>query len=428
VTPLSGSEERSVVVTTEAELLAALSAGSGDQAIFLRAGTYQLAQAIQVPDNTALIGEGVMLYGGSGLPTGFALDGRTVIAALPGVTGNFITLGNGASLQGLVIQDVVRPAIDGGGVVAVWSRQPNDSVSAQVGECEIINLNSPVGSPPLGVAGRGLVAMTLNPRPVNGAPMHAQSYVSAQMTHSIIRSPAGGGGVFGTNGARGSHVEIHLRQNVIGGGLSGAGGGSRPDSTSGSTTLFQSHGNLYRAEVTSATSIGWNVQGGPDAPAVGIPEETFNNRLSVHSVDDRIEGFGRAITAFAGRRNNALSAPSNSNELELILQGTRITSTVTDFVLRGASSAIAGMAAGDGNETRVTMRNVTGSGLRENSYSHALPDLGSGNRLVITGNLNAFSRTNQDILPMPGPEFFTADLAQVLAREVRMMRGRRFSH
>jgi hypothetical protein len=277
-----------------------------------------------------------------------------------------------------VIQDVVRPAIEGGGVVAVWSRQPNDSVSAQVGECEIINLNSPVGSPPLGVAGRGLVAMTLNPRPVNGAPMHEQSYVSAQMTRSIIRSPAGGGGVFGTNGARGSHVEIHLRQNVIGGGLSGAGGGSRPDSTSGSTTLFQSHGNLYHAEVTSETSIGWNIQGGPDAPAVGIPEETFNNRLSVHSVDDRIEGFGRAITAFAGRRNNALSAPSSFNELELILLGTRLQSTVSDLVLRGASSAIPTMAAGDGNETRVTMRNVTGSGPTANAYSHALPDLGVG--------------------------------------------------
>jgi hypothetical protein len=406
-TSLSGADSsRSIVVTTAAELVAALSAGP-DQAIFVQQGTYLLNHAIQVPDNTALIGDGTMLYDDSGLPTGFAPESRTVIAALPGVTGNFMTLGNGASLQGLVIQDVVRPAIEGGGVVAVWSRQPNDSVSAQVGECEIINLN-PVGSPPLGVSGRGLVAMTLNPRPVNGAPMHEQSYVSVQMTRSIIRSPVGGsGGVFGTNGASGSHVEIHLRQNVIGGGLSGAGGGSRPDSTSGSTTLFQSHGNLYRAEVTSETSIGWNIQGGPDAPAVGIPEETFNNRLSVHSVDDRIEGFGRAITAFAGRRNNALSAPSNSNELELILEGTRITSTVTDFVLRGASSAIAGMAAGDGNETRVTMRNVTGSGPRANSYTDALPDLGVGNRLVISGNLRAFSNTNQNIEPMPDERFFS---------------------
>jgi hypothetical protein len=331
-----------------------------------------------------------------------------VIAAMPGVTGNFITLGNGASLQGLVIQDLVRPASVGGGVVAVTSRQPNDSVSAQVGECEIINPN-PAGGAVLGVTGRGLVAVTLNPRPINGALPHEQSYVSVQMTQSIIRSPAGGGGVFATNSAGGSHVDVHLRQNVIGGESGGAGGGSRPDSVSGSTTLFQSHANLYRAEVTSQTSIGWNLQAGPDAPAAGIPGETFNNRLSVHSVDDRIEGFARAITAFAGRRNNALSAPSNSNELELILHGTRLTSTVGDFQLRAASSAIAGMAAGDFNELRVTMRNVTGSGPRANVYTDALPnpDLGTGNRLVFTGNPNAFSRTNQNILPMPGEQFFT---------------------
>jgi hypothetical protein len=172
--------------------------------------------------------------------------------------------------------------------------------------------------------------------------------------------------------------------------------------------LIQSHGNLYRAEVTSPANLGWNMQGGPDAPAAGIPEETFNNRLTVHSVDDRIEGFARAIFACAGRRNNALSAPSSSNEMELILHGTRIRSTVADFQLRGASSVIAGMAAGNGNELRATIRNVTGSGPRANIYEESSGNVGTGNRLVITGSLNAFSRTNEAILPMPGAQFFTA--------------------
>jgi hypothetical protein len=420
VTPLSGSEisrpeprlstaSRSIVVTTTAELLAALTLDNGDLTIFVQRGTYLLDHAIQVPDNVALIGEGEMLYDGTGLPTGFAPESRTVIAAMPGVSGNFVTLENGASLQGLVIQEAVRPAATGGAVVAVTSRRPADSVSAQVGECEIISHNPPGGNI-LGVTGRGLLAITLNPRPINGALSHAQSYVSVHMTQSIIRTPAGGSGVLASNNAGGSHVEMHLRQNVIGGESGGAGGASRPDSVAGATTLIQSHGNLYRAEITSLTSVGWNMHGGPDAPAAGIPEETFNNRLSVHSVDDRIEGFARAITAFAGRRNNALSAPSSSNELELILHGTRIRSTVTDLVLRGASSVIAGMAAGNGNELRATIRNVTGSGPRANAYTHALPDpdLGTGNRLVITGSLNAFTRTNEAILPMPGAQFFTA--------------------
>ncbi len=72
VTPLSGSERsrpeprpstasRSIVVTTAAELVAALSAGT-DLTIFMQRGTYLLDHAIQVPDDTALIGEGAMLY------------------------------------------------------------------------------------------------------------------------------------------------------------------------------------------------------------------------------------------------------------------------------------------------------------------------------------------------------------------------------
>jgi hypothetical protein len=318
-----------------------------------------------------------------------------------------VTLENGASLQGLVIQEAVRPAATGGAVVAVTSRRPADFVSAQITECEIVSANPPGGNIH-GVTGRGLLAITLNPRPINGALWHAQSYVSVHMTQSIIRSPAGGAGVLASNNAGGSHVEVHLRQNVIGGESGGAGGASKPDSVSGATTLIQSHGNLYRAEVTSPANLGWNMQGGPDAPAAGIPEETFNNRLTVHSVDDRIEGFARAIFACAGRRNNALSAPSSSNEMELILHGTRIRSTVADFQLRGASSVIAGMAAGNGNELRATIRNVTGSGPRANIYEESSGNVGTGNRLVITGSLNAFSRTNEAILPMPGAQFFTA--------------------
>src|SRR5688572_23429647 len=110
MTPVAGSESprpeprlstasRSVVVTTAAELDAALSAGT-DLTIFVQRGTYLLDHAIQVPDDTALIGEGTMQYDDSGLPTGFVPESLTVIAALPAVAGNFVTLGDGASLQG----------------------------------------------------------------------------------------------------------------------------------------------------------------------------------------------------------------------------------------------------------------------------------------------------------------------------------------
>jgi hypothetical protein len=404
VTPLSGSASRSIVVTTAAELDAALSPGAGDLTIFMQRGTYLLDHAIQVPDNTALIGEGTMLYDGEGLPTGFAPEGRTVIAAIPGVTGNFVTLGDGASLQGLVIQDVVRPALTGGSVVVVLSRNPGDSVSAQVAECEIINPNPVTGPGLTGAVGRGLMARTVNG--VGGAAPHEQSQLSVHLPQSIIRSPGFGDGIFAINNASGSHIELHLRRNVVGK-LGANGGVSRQDSTVGATMLIQSIGNLYRADNPAPTSIGWQLNGGRDAPMLApvIAGETLNNKLSIHSIDDQIEGFGRAIVATAGMRMSAAAGVISSNEMELILEGTRVVSTVSDFQLFGARNLL---GTANGNELRVTMHNVVGSGPRTNTYGDAASNLGIGNRLIITGNLNAFSRTNEAILPMPGEQFFTA--------------------
>jgi hypothetical protein len=419
VTPLSGYERsrleprlstpsRSIVVTTAAELVAALSAGTGET-IFVQRGTYLLDHAITVPDGTSLIGEGTMQYEGEGLPTGFAPQGRTVIVATLGVTGHFVTLGDGASLQGLVIQDVVRPALTGGSVVVVSSRHPSDSVSAQLAECEIINPN-PVTGPGLdGPVGRGLLAMTRDRLQANDGVAHEQSRVSVHLTRSIIRSPGGGDSIISFNFASGSHVDLDLRQNVMGGRFGGNGGISRPDSTVGSTVSIQSNGNLYRAD-TATAATGWQLQGGGDAPMIAplIAEETLNNRLWMHSVDDRIEGFGRAISVAGGVRMSASAGAVSWNALELILEGTRLASTTSDVSFNAARSAVLTMPVGDGNELRVTMRNVVGSGPRANLYSDATPNLGVGNRLIITGNLNAFSRTNEAILPMPGEQFFTA--------------------
>ena len=413
MTPLSGSESsrpgprlstssRSIVVTTVAELDAALSAGT-DLTIFLQRGTYLIDHRIQVPDGTALIGEGEMSFDGDGLPTGFVPGGRTVIAAMPAVTGDFVTLGDGSSLQGLVIQDVIRPGLTGGSVVAVSSRKPSDSVWAQVAECEIINPNSVVGPGLTGAVGRGLLVITRN------RPTHEQSLVSVHLTHSIIRSttltPMGADAILALNNASGSHIELHLRQNVLGR-VTANGGVSRPDSTVGATVLIQSIGNLYRAD-TAVAATGWALTGGIDAPMLAplIAEATLNNKLTMHSVDDRIEGFGLAIAATGGRKMNAQAGAIASNEMELILEGTRLASTTSDFQLFGARNLV-GIV--DRCELRVTMRNVTGSGPRANTYGDAASNLGTGNRLIITGNLNAFSRTNDAILPMPAAQFFTA--------------------
>ena len=407
--PRASTASRSIAVTTVAELVAALTAQPGDLTIYVQRGTYLLDHAIQVPDGTALIGEGTMLYD-DGLPTGFVPESRTLIAAMPGVTGNFVTLGDGASLQGLVIQDIVRPALTGGSVVVVSSRNPSDSVSTQVAECEIINPNPVTGPGLTGPVGRGLMAITRSPSTFGGPVPHEQSLVSVHLTHSIIRSPGGGDGIFAINFASGSQIELQLRRNVIGK-LGANGGVGRQEGIVGATTSIQSHGNLYRADNTAPTSIGWQLNGGSDAPMLApvIAGETLNNKLSMHSVDDRIEGFGRAIVATAGMRMSALASAIDSNEMELILQGTRLrtllTSTTQDFMLFGTRNLL---GTNNDNELRVTMHHVTGSGPRANTYGDAASNLGIGNRLIITGNLNAFSRTNDDILPLPGEQFFTA--------------------
>ena len=50
--------------------------------ILVRAGEYEISQALTVPDDAALVGEGEMIFDDSGLPTGFALAGKTVIRPL----------------------------------------------------------------------------------------------------------------------------------------------------------------------------------------------------------------------------------------------------------------------------------------------------------------------------------------------------------
>ena len=412
-TSLSGSarsrpEAPSIVVTNTAELVAALAPHPSDLTIYVQRGTYLLNHPIVVPENTTVIGDGLMEYEADGLPTGFVPDSRTVIAAVAGVTGDFVSLRDGASLRGLVIQDVVRPALTGGSVVVVSSQDPGDTVSTQVVECEIFNPNPVTGPGLAGPVGRGLLAITRNSTGAGGASPPEPLLVSVHLRQSIIRSPGGGDGIFAINFASGSHIELHLRGNVVGK-LGANGGVARPDSsTVGATTLVQSIGNLYRLDNAIPNSLGWQFQGGSDPsglPPGSVADATLNNKLTMHSVDDRIEGFPRAISATGGQRLSALSGAVASNEMELILQGTRLLSTTADFQLSGSRN-LAGTT--EGNELRVTMHHVIGSGPRTNTYADMTGNLGFGNRLIITGNVKAFSRTNEAILPAPGAQFFTA--------------------
>src|SRR5215471_15430755 len=147
-------QEPDIVVTTVAELQSALSPANAGARILVRAGAYDVSQTLTVPDRATLAGEGVMSFDESGLPTGFEPSGRTLLRATAALVGNVLTLGDGATVRGLVIQDVAgRPVA--GNVVVVVSRAAGDFVSARIEECEIINPNPPLAQPQ-GPTGRGL--------------------------------------------------------------------------------------------------------------------------------------------------------------------------------------------------------------------------------------------------------------------------------
>src|SRR5262245_65883456 len=196
---LAASDQKpDIVVTTAAELQSALSPANAVALILVRAGVYDVSQALTVPDHAALVGEGVMSFDGSGWPTGFEPAGRTILRATAALVGDILTLGNSASVKSLAIQDVAGRVT--GGAVSVLSRAPGDFISARLDECEIITPTVVVGT-----TGRGLVVMTRN---LDLEPPHEGAVLRVQMARSIIRSPGAANGIFAINFA--SHSQIQL--------------------------------------------------------------------------------------------------------------------------------------------------------------------------------------------------------------------------
>ncbi len=412
-----------IVVGNTADLVAALSPGNAGRHILVRAGTYSLDAPVTVPDGVTLDGEGAMQFS-DGLPVGFGAGAHTTLTMSTNVAGNMVTLGNGSAIRRLEIVDVADRA---GAVVAVVSREPGDRVSATIDESEIVNPN-PHGITPAGPTGVGLAVLSLNPN-LGADPLpHEGAALSAGMTRSLVRSPAGGVGIFAFNFAALGKLSVRLDGNVVGGGIFANGGVSRPDAVHDAQVWIDSHRNLYRndsPDLCTEQHPGFNLLGG-SGPPVPLPvAETARNSLRVQSVDDRLEGFTNAVVAVASSRFFPLpiAGPTSHNSADLRLLGTHISTPtcggaqfVTDLDLAGAVAADDALAPGDGNSLHVVMRGVVGSGSRSNRYGHSVgpsgplaPEFqGSGNRLEIVGSPRAFASTNRQIDPAPGSEFFTS--------------------
>jgi len=419
--------ENTIIVNNTAELVTALVPENAGRHIRVRAGDYSLTQPLAVPDQVTLEGEGVMLFDGAGLATGFAVNTRTTLIMTTNTPGDILSLGNGVTVRGIAIEDLAGRV---GNSIGVVSRGAGDQVFATIAEVEGVNPNTHTIAPS-GPAGCGVAVLTLNPNLGSDPPPHSGAAVSSMITGSLIRSNATGTacGLFAFNFAPSARVSVALSGNVVVGGIIVSGGVSRPDAVHDSRTEIRSQRNLYRNDSPNACvpqRLGWNAQGGSGTPVPLPVSGTERNQLRIHSLDDRIEGFTTAVQAIGGRRFFAapIAGPSTDNSVDLQLIGTTIAtptcggaSFVADFRLAGALVSGATLVPGDGNTVRAVMRGVTGSGSRSNVYADVLgpagPVLpafqGTGNRLEITGNLQAFTQTNRAIDPAPGPEFFTSD-------------------
>ena len=416
--------EPGIIVSNSVELVAALVPENAGRRIRVRAGDYSVTQPLTVPDGVTLEGEGVMLFDGAGLPTGFADETRTTLTVTANTPGDVLTLGNGVTVRGIAIEDLAGRI---GNSIGVVSRDAGDQVSANIDEIEIVNPNAHA-IVPSGPSGCGIAVLTLNPNLGADPPPHTGAAIAARVTRSLIRSLSTGTGcgLFAFNFAPLGSVSVALEGNVVGGGIIASGGVSVPDAVHDSRTTIQSQRNLYRNDSPDHCApqrLGWNVQGGSGVPAPLVIGETARNALRIHSLDDRIEGFTTGVFAAGGRRFFALptAGPTTDNSADLELIGTTVTtpscggaSFVTDFRLAGAIVTSASLVPGDGNTLRAVMRGVTGSGLRSNVYADVLgptgpviPTTGTGNRIEIAGSLQAFTRTNRAIDPAPAPEFFS---------------------
>jgi hypothetical protein len=393
-----------IIVTTAIELKEALVETHAGRRIVVRAGTYAVDVPLTVPEGAALEGEGEML--GPGLPAGFAPESRTRIVALPVIQGDLLTLRNNASIRGLVIEDIPRP-VDGarlGNTIAVVSTGKHSSTSASIVECEVVNPNPTRPAGPEGPNGGAIAALTLNIGFDQPPDPHEGALVKVVIRRSIVR--AAGRALFAMNFATDAKVEVELTKNVVAGTIDAIGGISRPDAVIRAQTTIVTQGNLYLPTLPT----GWIIVGGSSPPFRNPPPAaTSSNEVDVDSRDDRIEGFGTAIEAYAGRRLNDVAGLSSDNQATLKLRGLTIQTTdpkAADFRLIAAASFPPSFSPGDRNTLSVDIRHSIGSDPPENDYKHALPEnFGQGNRLKFKGTPAAFAASTTGI-PTPAPTFF----------------------
>ncbi len=421
---LANAGEESIVVRTSHELSGALITNNAGKRIHILRGEYTTDRPLTVPDGATLVGDGVMLLDADGTPSGFEPGTETIIRATAAFDGDLLTIGNGAGIRGLIVQDFADTgsAHRIGNSVGVVSRSPGDVVVASIDECEIFNPN-PMSFGPNGPTGRGLAVLTQNPDTQLGQPPHEGATLNVRVEHTIIQAYAAGDGdaVFVINFASRAKNHVVLSHNRFEGMLTATGGTSRPERVTEAETTIESDHNVYLSKSNTPGRQGWLLLGATSSPHIAALESAGpgSNVLRVHSRADRIEGFVIGIRAAAGRRVRTGSGPVSDNALELDVTGLRISTWgagAADLLLYGALAQQdpdigREFHVGDRNTLRAHFEGVSGSGMRANVYAPTFgPSLpanhGTGNRVEIVGDPAEFARSNTGLEPTPPVGYF----------------------
>ena len=330
-------------VDTAAKLIDALNRASAGVTIRLKKGRYEVNKPLLVPDGVTLRGAGEMQFN-QDLPTGFKPGTKTTIIGKRNLAGNLLTLSDGSKVVKLVLEGPNRFQEDdvgpiGGNVVAVASQRDEDSVSATIEECELINnLESAGGTD--GPTGGAILAYTRNPNQGEAPSPHVDAEVTLALRRSIVRTPKNGKAVFAMNFASRGNVTISLTQNEVRGPLDIIGGLSRPDAVADATTKIISERNHYSPRPASDVEA-WHIVGGSSWP-LGENAKTDSNSAIVESTNDQIENFKVGIMAVGGRLLSLNHGTCSKNKVNLTLTGMKLATNpgpnAADFVFIGAQS------------------------------------------------------------------------------------------
>jgi hypothetical protein len=410
-----------VLVSTVAELEAALDPQNTGRHIRVKAGEYPAHGPLIVPDGTTLEGEGVMRVE-RGSPAGFEPGTATTIRAAANFEGDLLTLGNDVVLAGLRLEDFTTEPGNAsqrmGNVLVVASRAADDTISAEIRNSEIICPNDS-GVLSDGPSGHCLLVFTRNLGREQAPPPHEGAQIAVRLERSIVRALGGAATLFEMNFAAHSSVSVSFDENLVEGPLVISGGASRPDLVTGAESAFESRTSRYVCPGACEYPAWW-LFGGTSAPQPAGAPGANHNLVRVHSVNDRINGYKTGIWAVAARRFLTASGPVSDNRIELELTGTRIQTAgegAADLDLLGAFSAAEDdgnqeFLPGDRNIVHVLIRDVVGSpALRANRYTAVLgpkldSNLGSGSRVEFEGTLEEFTRSNPGLSPAPPADYF----------------------